>query len=250
MRNMTVGGLAFALFVFTTVAYTPRSAAQSCSASEQRRIDTREAQAVALLEEEDIGAYQELQRAPIPGLSSTCRKAQARDNPASIECNGKEKRLVLVRMREVYDAANSGNPLGMLDALDAMQEAISSRCWLALFYSTDRAIQRSCSSKDLRLVASSASDVLVAVRTVLVSGPEAAAESLGELAQTTQTRLSRLSPDCAAAWQQFQAAPALRHSGLPMQSVPGVSNVYDHGAGVYSVPGLGACAPISGCIAY
>jgi hypothetical protein len=57
---------------------------------------------------------------------------------------------------------------------------------------------------------------------------------------------SALSPDCLDVLeQQGQVGGAGPGGGYP-QMPP---NIYDHGGGMYSAPGLGACGP-SGCISF
>jgi hypothetical protein len=139
-------------------------------------------------------------------------------------------------------ATRSGDLVGVLNAIGALEDGLSPACWTAVNYPVDPAVQLACSSTELNILASASRKLLSAYRALLTSG------DFSPLMQVSlnlaNTQLSRV---CAAALQQAQNPYQQQWKGG--MALPGVSNVYDHGGGTYSVPGVGACTP-SGCMAF
>jgi hypothetical protein len=214
--------------------------ANTCSASEQQRIDARRQRAIGDLKAGKLAGYRELLRTPDPELSPECRRAQERDFPASTKCTQTEKGLILSSTGEAMDAARSGNLERVIVVIETLYDRLSPACWTAMSYPLDPAVQRACSSEELSLMASSSGRSVAALRVLRTRGDPS------PMLQVSLELLSRLSPECVGAVTVAQQAAQQRWRGSPP---PGVSNVYDHGGGTYSMPGVGACTP-SGCMAF
>jgi hypothetical protein len=107
-------------------------------------------------------------------------------------------------------------------------------------YPTDPVVLATCSPDEVALLASTSEATVGALRRVL------ATQDVPELLQLAMAAYASLSAPCVSALTRYQQAAPYGGSAQPSF---GVSNVYDHGGGTYSMPGVGACGP-SGCIPY
>lgn len=236
------------LVIFLGLMSLPARAAD-CSESEQRRIESRQRNALRELKAGNVAAYRELLRTPDAQMSPACRAEQVRRNPASTICTEQEKSAVLVRyqnMVRLVGPTGSRATLATLgtalDELAALEDEVSSECWTALFYPTDQRVQEACSIGEKNLLAAGATSAISATRHLLSVGDP------GPMLDLATSLMSRLSPACYAAASAAGQGGGGTASGGRSQA-PGFSNVYDHGGGTFSMTGVGACSP-SGCVAF
>lgn len=213
------------------------------SADSKRAADYTNAAANALAQDGNIAKYIALLREMESGLSSTCRAALNRLQPARVRCTAGERELVLRHYEAIIGAALTGEVDRMFGLFQNLEASVSRTCWLAVNQHDDRRIRQTCSAAELDMMASYVGPAMRAMQDALIT------YDASQLLKLLKEQTAKLSPDCsqAVAWmQQAKLQQQAHNAGKTPMQLPGV---IDHGGGTLSAPGLGACTP-SGCMAF
>lgn len=237
-RFVEMGALALVALALLSIPTSSRG--QGCTADEQERITVVQHAAILRLQDYDLAGHQALLESLDAALSASCRAELNRIYPARTRCTTLEREAAITRLHRVVIAAAAGEAGRVLDALSAIDDAVSEECWLALNYSTRAAVHASCDSSERAFLARASRPALTALHIAYHTGDR------GPAAEVADAMDSNVTEDCRTA---VQAVHAATEGGPAAAGTPAVSNVYDHGNGTYSVPGVGACTP-SACMAF
>lgn len=241
-----------ALMIFT-MGWASTGYAQlpsGCNSADQNRYANFTVAAVqALVNKGDPERFIALMRESETGLSKACQAALNRDQPTRVRCTAKEHTTILQHYQAMISNTLAGNAQQFFVLMAHMEESVSPTCWLAVNQPNDPGVRRNCSSSELDGIASFTGPMIRASLSAATTGDVSPLVNLMQLQEQIQNE--RLSPRCrsvlaqAAQHQAQQQAQISQNKGTPIP-LPGVN---DHGGGVLSVPGVGACTP-SGCMAF
>lgn len=220
------------------------SAGQGCTEDDRAQVAVAEHAAIHRLQNQDLAGYQEVLESLDSELSASCRAQLNRMFPARTRCTSAEKDVAMLRLRRAFTAAAAGEIGRTLDALSSIQDDVSEECWLALNYPTHPKVQATCDGDERAFLARASGPALEALEALYHSGDPDPAINVAS------AMVSHVSAECLAAVREANAPPdGGSASPGPSPAPPAVSNVYDHGGGTYSMPGVGACTP-TGCMAF
>lgn len=212
----------------------------ACTEQDVAAIVARTQEADAAMRAGSLERYLQLMRSSSAKAPADCRPVLDRLQPMVTRCTAEERRVALEAFGAMIGAAGRNDWRGMLAGYEALEQAVTPRCWIATNQRTEIDVVANCSPAELEGLASLAGPMIRATGRAVDSGDVSGLlQVLGAMPAFT--------PQCGAAIQRH-APPTSGPAGSPPRPrAPG--GVNDHGNGLYSVPGVGACGP-SGCVAF
>jgi hypothetical protein len=219
-----------------------------CTAVDRTLVEQGGADALRKLLAGDERAYVKSVQQLESRLTPACRRAVlARDQPTRLRCTSAEREQTIVAWQTAIIAANAGNLPQIFASYLGLEQALSPDCWLAVNQPDDPQVRATCSAEELDHMAAHAGPLVRSTYRML------AMNDFITMMQVAQSMLAGLSSDCSAAVDQAakrkKRDDAVRQAQGRRVSPVQIPQVYDHGGGTLSAPGLGACTP-SGCMAF
>lgn len=211
-----------------------------CSAADAGRAEVYSQAIVGKLLDSDLEAYARLVVEFERGLSKPCRAALERMQPERRRCNAQERKQVVDSFAAQFALAAAGDLLGMFDASQALEQAISRSCWLAVNQPVQPMVRQACSHAELDQIAAHSGPLREATRVMLSS------LDIEPYLGVVQSMFASVSPSCRQGMQSAVQQSARQPSPGAASTNP---RIHDHGHGTLSVPGVGACTP-SGCMSF
>jgi hypothetical protein len=222
------------------VSVVAPAAHAACTRQDIAGIVSRTNAANAALGAGNLEQYMQAMRATNAQVPADCRPVLDRLQPMATRCTAEEKRLAMDAFAVMMRAAPWGDLRRMLASYDALERAVTPRCWIGINLRTEPDVVSNCSPAELEALAALAGPVFrasaQAVETGDASGVFQALAAMPALSQACDAAIARNMPKPSQ--QQAQRS-----------ALPGPGSVNDHGNGTYSVPGVGACTP-SGCMVF
>jgi hypothetical protein len=221
-----------------------------CSSADQERYAEYSKDAVSALLEGKGNSTQfiALTSKMESGLSTGCRAALDREQPARVRCALEERNVALEHYKAYIVAVLQSDPMRPYVVLEHLEASVSSACWLALRRPDNPGIRRGCSDRELEIIASYDGSLNRASLHVLQRFLQRGEFELSEFIDVARQRQARLSPACNNALDRAAVETEKSKESGKAAPPPG-GGVNDHGGGTFSAPGLGACTP-GGCMAY
>jgi len=210
----------------------------ACTGQDIAGIVSRTNAANAAIRAGNLKQYVQAMRDSNAQVPAECRPVLDRLQPMATRCMAEEKRLAMDAFAIMMRAAPVGDVRRMLAAYDALERAVTPRCWIGINLRNEPDVVSNCSPAELEGLAALAGPAMRATGHAFATGDFSA------LFQVLSA-LPAFSPACNAAIARNTPPPQAH--GRPRLGAPGGVNV--HGNGTYSVPGVGACTP-SGCMAF
>lgn len=228
-----------ALLLPAATLLLPAAAARAaCTNEDVAAIFARTEEAHAALRAGSPQRYVQAMKASNARVPADCRPVLDRLQPMATRCTAEEQRFAMDVFKVTMQAAATADWRRMLAAYDLLEQTVTPRCWIAVNLRTEPDVVVNCGPAELEGLAALAGPAIRA------TGRAAATGDVSGLLQVLGA-MPAFTPQCAAAIQRH--APPAGPGGQARPGPPG--GVNDHGNGLYSVPGVGACGP-SGCVAF
>lgn len=212
----------------------------ACTDQDVAAIVSRTNAANAAIRAGSVEGYVQAMRAANAQVPADCRPVLDRLQPMATRCSAAEKRVAMDAFGSMMRAAPAHDWRRMVTAYDALERAVTPGCWIAINLRTEPDVVVNCRPAELERLASLAGPLIRATGRAADTGDASGVlQVLGGM--------PALTPRCQGAIQRNTPRPAAQAGGRPRPNAPG--SVNDHGGGLYSVPGVGACGP-SGCMAF
>jgi hypothetical protein len=228
----------------------------ACPEDDRLRLFSQLDEANAAMEAQRVDRFQALTEKMVADVSPVCRGEFERLVPGRNRCSPSERRIAMEGLSAMYRSfaravglEGTGDLMGAADAyIQALngflliEQRVTHPCWIALNVHTDGSIVRSCSESELTPLAELAAPLYRAsVRVFQWMDPTAL--------ETVRAQTPALSAECSAAISRFVPRQILPDRSDFRPNVTPPPAVRDHGNGVISVPGAGACGA-TGCVAF